>query len=63
MLFLVRKNNDHWREPVPPISPVGNAGKKVLVREAGRILKAALGALLTLHVTLNFVGQVCTWIF
>lgn len=63
MLFLIRKNSDHWREPVPAISPVGNAGKKVFVREVRRILKAVLDALLTSHLTSNFLGQVYIWIF
>lgn len=63
MFFLVRKNSDHWRKPVPEILPVGIAGKKAFFREVGRILKDVLGALLTSHVTSNFLGQVCIWIF
>lgn len=59
MFFLVRKNSDHWRELVPAISPVGNAGKKAFVKEVGRILKDVLGALLTSHVTSNFLAQIC----
>lgn len=62
-LCLVRKNSDHWREPVPTISPVGNAGKKTFVREVGRILKAVLDAVLASHATYNFLGQVYIWIF
>lgn len=56
MLFLFRENSDHWREPAPAISPLGNAGKQVFVREVGTILKAVLGALLTSHANSNFFG-------
>lgn len=63
MLFLSRKNSGHWREPIPAVSPFWNSGKKLFFREVGRILKAVLGALLTSHVTSNFLGQICIWIF